>query len=36
MPVPVHQAPSGTWIVAEPPRAEGRTVAYCRVASAEQ
>ncbi|MEU0155295.1 IS607 family transposase [Micromonospora fulviviridis] len=36
MPVPVRQAPSGTWIVAEPASAEGRVVAYCRVCSADQ
>ncbi|MCW3816176.1 IS607 family transposase [Micromonospora sp. DR5-3] len=36
MPVPVRQAPSGTWIVTEPASAEGRVVAYCRVSSAEQ
>ncbi|OKI45236.1 IS607 family transposase [Micromonospora sp. CB01531] len=36
MPVPVRQAPSGTWIVAEPASVEGRVVAYCRVSSAEQ
>ncbi len=36
MPVPVHQAPSGTWIVDEPAQPEGRTVAYCRVSSADQ
>ncbi|MER6677487.1 IS607 family transposase [Streptomyces sp. NPDC000983] len=37
MPVPVRQAPSGTWLVdeaaAEP---AGRVVAYCRVSSADQ
>ncbi|MFE9046016.1 IS607 family transposase [Streptomyces sp. NPDC007818] len=40
MPVPVTQAPSGTWLVAEPtPDASavsGRVVAYCRVSSADQ
>jgi putative resolvase len=40
MPVPVTQAPSGTWLVAEPtPGASavsGRVVAYCRVSSADQ
>ncbi|MET9847983.1 IS607 family transposase [Streptomyces ossamyceticus] len=40
MPVPVRQAPSGTWLVAEPvpvvPAAPGRVVAYCRVSSADQ
>lgn len=36
MPVPVRQAPSGTWIVTEPASAEGRVVAYCRVSSADQ
>ncbi|MEU0673878.1 IS607 family transposase [Streptomyces sp. NPDC006172] len=40
MPVPVRQAPSGTWLVAEPvaavPVASGRVVAYCRVSSADQ
>lgn len=36
MPVPVRQAASGTWIVEEPARAEGRVVAYCRVSSADQ
>jgi putative resolvase len=34
MPVPVMQAPSGTWLVAEPdPVTEGRVVAYCGVCS---
>lgn len=40
MPVPVTQAPSGTWLVAEPtPDASavsGRVVVYCRVSSADQ
>lgn len=37
MPVPVVQAPSGTWLVTEPaPEASGRIVAYCRVSSADQ
>jgi putative resolvase len=43
MPVPVRQAPSGTWLVAEPAPAvsatsatSGRVVAYCRVSSADQ
>jgi putative resolvase len=37
MPVPVRQAPSGTWLVDEPAReVTGRVVAYCRVSSAEQ
>ncbi|MEV0012000.1 IS607 family transposase [Streptomyces sp. NPDC051840] len=40
MPVPVTQAPSGTWLVAEPAPAvsavSGRVVAYCRVSSADQ
>ncbi|MFF6886214.1 IS607 family transposase [Streptomyces sp. NPDC012421] len=40
MPVPVTQAPSGTWLVAEPtPDASavsGRVVAYRRVSSADQ
>jgi putative resolvase len=36
MPVPVRQAASGTWIVEEAPRSEGRVVAYCRVSSADQ
>ncbi|SCF17097.1 putative resolvase [Micromonospora viridifaciens] len=36
MPVPVRQAPSGTWIVAEAPSAAGRVVAYCRVSSSDQ
>lgn len=36
MPVPVRQAASGTWIVDEVPRSEGRVVAYCRVSSAER
>ncbi|WP_181805901.1 IS607 family transposase [Streptomyces shenzhenensis] len=40
MPVPVRQAPSGTWLVAEPApavaAASGRVVAYCRVSSADQ
>lgn len=37
MPVPVRQAPSGTWIVMEPERnVSGRVVVYCRVSSADQ
>ncbi|MER5916686.1 IS607 family transposase [Streptomyces sp. NPDC001982] len=36
MPVPVRQAPSGTWLVEEAPAAFGRVVAYCRVSSADQ
>ncbi|MGW3150317.1 IS607 family transposase [Streptomyces sp. NPDC001177] len=37
MPVPVCQAPSGTWLVdVAPAAAEGRVVAYCRVSSAGQ
>ncbi|KOG91826.1 IS607 family transposase [Streptomyces varsoviensis] len=40
MPVPVCQAPSGTWLVAEPAwavsAASGRVVAYCRVSSADR
>lgn len=37
MPVPVHQAPSGTWIVeVARKQASGRVVAYCRVSSAGQ
>ncbi len=40
MPVPVRQAPSGTWLVAEPApavsAASGWVVAYCRVSSADQ
>jgi putative resolvase len=36
MPVPVHQAPSGTWLVEEAPAVSGRVVAYCRVSSADQ
>ncbi len=36
MPVPVRQAPSGTWIVEEAAAAAGRVVAYCRVSSSEQ
>lgn len=37
MPVPVRQAPSGTWLVDEPaPETSGRVVAYCRVSSADQ
>ncbi|MGW4103058.1 IS607 family transposase [Streptomyces sp. NPDC004976] len=40
MPVPVRQAPSGTWLVAEPAAVvsatSGRVVAYCRVSSADQ
>jgi len=37
MPVPVRQAPSGTWLVDEVSvRPSGRVVAYCRVSSADQ
>ncbi|MFC7759859.1 IS607 family transposase [Catellatospora bangladeshensis] len=36
MPVPVRQAPSGTWIVEGPAAAAGRVVVYCRVSSADQ
>ncbi|MFU8874488.1 IS607 family transposase [Micromonospora sp. SL4-19] len=36
MPVPVRQAPSGTWIVEEARCAAGRVVAYCRVSSSDQ
>ncbi|MDX3455488.1 IS607 family transposase [Streptomyces sp. ME02-8801-2C] len=37
MPVPVRQAPSGTWLVDEPTeRVSGHVVAYCRVSSAAQ
>lgn len=36
MPVPVSQAPSGTWIVEEVVTAEGRVIAYCRVSSGDQ
>ncbi|MFG3602686.1 IS607 family transposase [Micromonospora chersina] len=36
MPVPVRQAPSGTWIVTEAASVEGRVVAYCRVSSADE
>ncbi|MFF3892863.1 IS607 family transposase [Streptomyces sp. NPDC001812] len=40
MPVPVRQAPSGTWLVTEPAPAvfatSGRVVAYCRVSSTDQ
>ncbi|MEV0808169.1 IS607 family transposase, partial [Micromonospora sp. NPDC050200] len=36
MPVPVRQAPSGTWIVTEPAGVEGRVVGYCRVSFADQ
>ncbi|MEV0228810.1 IS607 family transposase [Nonomuraea sp. NPDC050786] len=36
MPVPVRQAPSGTWIVEEAPASTGRVVAYCRVSSDDQ
>jgi putative resolvase len=37
MPVPVRQAPSGTWLVDEPAvQMAGRVVAYCRVSSADQ
>jgi putative resolvase len=37
MPVPVVQTPSGSWLVVEPEvPVSGRTVAYCRVSSADQ
>ncbi|MGX1548805.1 IS607 family transposase [Streptomyces adustus] len=37
MPVPVRQAPSGTWLVDEATvEPSGRVVAYCRVSSADQ
>ena len=37
MPVPVVQTPSGSWLVIEPEvPSSGRTVAYCRVSSADQ
>lgn len=37
MPVPVHQVPSGTWIVEEVRKqVSGRVVAYCRVSWADQ
>ncbi|NEC87692.1 IS607 family transposase [Streptomyces sp. SID12501] len=37
MPVPVRQAPSGTWLVDESAvQPSGRVVAYCRVSSADQ
>ncbi len=37
MPVPVRQAPSGTWLVDEPAvQPSGRVVVYCRVPSADQ
>lgn len=36
MPVPVRQAPSGTWIVEEPAAATGRVIAYCRVCCGDQ
>ncbi|MEU0811501.1 IS607 family transposase [Streptomyces sp. NPDC005970] len=37
MPVPVRQAPSGTWLVDEPVvQPSGRVVAYCRVSSADR
>ncbi|MFF3611440.1 IS607 family transposase [Streptomyces sp. NPDC002580] len=37
MPVPVRQAPSGTWLLDEAVvRPSGRVVAYCRVSSADQ
>ncbi|MFE2216765.1 IS607 family transposase [Streptomyces canus] len=37
MPVPVRQAPSGTWLVDEVAvQPSGRVVAYCRVSSADQ
>jgi putative resolvase len=37
MPVPVVRTATGTWLVQEPEQpAPGRTVAYCRVSSADQ
>lgn len=37
MPVPVRQAPSGTWIVEEARKqVSGHVVAYCRVSAADQ
>lgn len=37
MPVPVLQAPSGTWLVEESSKqVSGRAVVYCRVSSADQ
>lgn len=37
MPVPAYQTATGTWMVrTEPERTPGRTVAYCRVSSADQ
>ena len=36
LPVPAHQLPTGTILVDPAPRAAGRTVAYCRVSSADQ
>ncbi|WP_046471318.1 IS607 family transposase [Allosalinactinospora lopnorensis] len=37
MPVPVTRTPTGLWLVHEPdPAPPGRTVAYCRVSSADQ
>lgn len=37
MPVPVRQAPSGTWLVDEVSvQPSGRVVVYCRVSSADQ
>jgi hypothetical protein len=36
MPVPVRQAPSGTWIVEGPAATTGRVIAYCRVSSGDQ
>lgn len=37
MPVPVRQAPSGTWLVDEVAvQSSGRVVAYCRVSSADR
>lgn len=37
MPVPVTRTPTGLWLVHEPdPAPTGRTVAYCRVSSADQ
>jgi putative resolvase len=36
LPVAARQLPAGTMLVDLPPRAAGRTVAYCRVSSADQ
>ncbi len=36
LPVPVHQAPSGTIIVDIPGRAAAHTVVYARVSSSDQ